>query len=67
MCEFCAATKEDKQAIHDGLLLRAEQLNRMSDLVRAMAYGSIKPHTPEMGPIVTLSHVLIQFLVEDFM
>ena len=66
MCQLCS---EDTRASHQAALCSfAERLERMAALVRQIARGDIKVHTPEVNQKTEpLAHSIIRELVEDWM
>jgi hypothetical protein len=67
MCEFCAHTQKERTAVRDGLLSRVEQLDRLAERLRSMAYGRIKPHTEEAKAVGIAAQAVIRFLAEDWL
>ncbi len=68
MCEICAAqTRDEKMKVHNDLLLRAEQLEKLARHLRELAAGTAHPHPPAGAPNhLPLARSVIRYLVEEY-
>jgi len=65
MCELC--DNKTRDIAREGHAYRADMLERLAAVERQIANGRILPHSPQMKDQASLAHMLIRYLVEDWL
>ena len=66
MCDLCSPDKEKRYAAKFLMKCTADRLQALADEYRAMADGSITPHTDAAKPIGDKARTIIRELVDQF-
>ncbi len=66
MCELCSDDKEERSAALERNQRISRYLNELSTHYKRVASGMIKPHTDEIKKGELTAHLVIRYLVEDW-